>query len=221
MAPTVVFDVNETLSDLSALAPAFEAVGAPAGLAPTWFAGTLRDGFALTVQHEAAPFAQVARAVLVGLLSRQDGLDRPAEDAAALILDRFRDLPVHPDVPGGLRTLAGTGSTLVTLSNGATAVAERLLVAAGVRDLFAQLLSVEEVGAWKPHPDAYASGAARTGRRPEDLVLVAVHPWDIDGAARAGWRTAYLDRTGTPWPPVFRRPDHHVSSLTELAAHLT
>ncbi len=55
---------------------------------------------------------------------------------------------------------------------------------------------------------------------PADLVLVAVHPWDIDGAARAGWRTAYLDRTGTPWPAVFRRPDHHVRSLTELAGAL-
>lgn len=217
MLPTVVFDVNETLSDLSALAPAFETVGAPAGLATTWFAATLRDGFALTVQHDAAPFAEVARAVLVGLLSRQQRLDRSVEDAAALILDRFRDLAVHADVPDGLRALAATGAPLVTLSNGAVAVAERLLAAAGVRDLFTQLLSVEEVGAWKPHPDAYASGATRTGRRPKELVLVAVHPWDVDGAARAGWRTAYLDRTGTPWPSVFRRPDHHVRSLAELA----
>lgn len=220
MPPTLVFDVNETLSDLSGLQPAFEAVGVPAGLATTWFAATLRDGFALTVQHDAAPFAEVARAVLVGLLSRQDGLDRPVEQAADLVLDRFRDLEVHPDVPGGLRALAATGSPLVTLSNGTPAVAERLLGSAGVRDLFASLLSVEEVGAWKPHPDAYAYGADRTGRSPADLVLVAVHPWDVDGAARAGWRTAYLDRTGTPWPAVFRRPDHHVRSLTELAARL-
>jgi 2-haloacid dehalogenase len=219
--PTLVFDVNETLSDLSALQPAFAAVGAPPALATTWFAATLRDGFALTAQHDAAPFAEVARACLVGLLSRQDGLDRAAEAAAELVLDRFRDLPVHADVPEGLRSLAATGCPLVTLSNGATAVAERLLATAGVRSLFDQLLSVEETGVWKPHPDAYGYGATRAGRRPEELVLVAVHPWDIDGAARAGWRTAYLDRTGTPWPRVFRRPDHHVQSLTELAEILS
>ena len=218
--PTLVFDVNETLSDLSALAPAFAAVGAPASLGTAWFAATLRDGFALTAQHDAAPFAAVARACLVGLLSRQDELDRPVEAAAELVLERFRDLPVHADVPDGLRALAATGCPLVTLSNGAPAVAEKLLGTAGVRDLVDHVLSVEDTGVWKPHPDAYAHGVARTGRRPEELVLVAVHPWDIDGAARAGWRTAYLDRTGTPWPPVFRRPDHHVRSLTELAQAL-
>jgi 2-haloacid dehalogenase len=219
--PTLVFDVNETLSDLIALEPAFAAVGAPPALATTWFAATLRDGFALTAQHAAAPFAEVARACLVGLLSRQDGLDRTVEAAAELVLDRFRDLSVHADVPEGLRALAVTGCPLVTLSNGATAVADRLLATAGVRNLFDQLLSVEEAGVWKPHPDAYLYGASRAGRRPDELVLVAVHPWDIDGAARAGWRTAYLDRTGTPWPPVFRRPDHHVRSLAELAETLS
>lgn len=55
------------------------------------------------------------------------------------------------------------------------------------------------------------------GRSGADLLLVAVHPWDLDGAARAGWRTAHLDRTGAPWPPAFRRPTHHIRTLGELA----
>ena len=44
----LVFDVNETLSDMSPMGQRFEDVGAPAHLATTWFAGLLRDGFALT-----------------------------------------------------------------------------------------------------------------------------------------------------------------------------
>ena len=44
----LVFDVNETLSDMAPMDERFEDVGAPAHLAKTWFAGLLRDGVALT-----------------------------------------------------------------------------------------------------------------------------------------------------------------------------
>ncbi len=48
-APAVViFDVNETLSDLEPLRGRFERIGAPAAMLDAWFAATLRDGFALT-----------------------------------------------------------------------------------------------------------------------------------------------------------------------------
>ena len=43
----VVFDVNETLSDLQPLRPSLEAAGVPGALLETWFAAVLRDGFAL------------------------------------------------------------------------------------------------------------------------------------------------------------------------------
>ncbi|MBA3294276.1 MAG: haloacid dehalogenase type II, partial [Geodermatophilaceae bacterium] len=45
--PLLVFDVNETLSDLAPLAAAFTAVGAPGHLVDHWFSSVLRDGFAL------------------------------------------------------------------------------------------------------------------------------------------------------------------------------
>jgi 2-haloacid dehalogenase len=51
--------------------------------------------------------------------------------------------------------------------------------------------------------------------------MVAVHPRDIDGAARAGLRTAWIDRAGGPYPGYLTPPDHRVSSLGELAARLS
>ena len=52
-------------------------------------------------------------------------------------------------------------------------------------------------------------------------MLVAVHPWDIDGAARAGLATAWINRTGDPYPEYFRAPDIQVGSLTALADALS
>jgi 2-haloacid dehalogenase len=48
-------------------------------------------------------------------------------------------------------------------------------------------------------------------------MLVAVHPWDVDGAARAGLRTAWLNRKEAPYPAHFRRAEVEVTDLVGLA----
>ncbi|WIB64179.1 haloacid dehalogenase type II [Curtobacterium sp. MCBD17_040] len=215
--PVIVLDVNETLSDLSALTPAFEAEGAAGALAQTWFAATLRDGFALTMVGESRSFAEVGRPVLLGLLAHVEGLlDEPA-DAADAILRAFAELPPHDDVAAGITALAAAGHRIVTLSNGAGANARALVERAGVADLVERHLGVEDTGVMKPHPDAYRRGLASLGVEPGDAVLAAVHPWDLHGARRAGLRTAFVDRTGAPWPAVFERAEFAVPSLVELA----
>lgn len=106
---------------------------------------------------------------------------------------------------------------LVTLSNGSTEVAERLFAAAGIRDQFERPLSVDDAGVWKPAAGAYAYAARVCEADPGDMLLVAVHPWDIDGAKRAGLRTAWINREDQPYPGYFLVPDHSVTELSELA----
>jgi 2-haloacid dehalogenase len=212
----LVFDVNETLSDMSPMAARFEDVAAPGHLAKTWFSGLLRDGFALTAVGASTSFARIAadalRVTLHGL-----SLDRDLEAAVGHVMDGFAALGVHPDVQEGVRALSGLGIRLVTLSNGAASVAESLLERAGLRDHFERLLSVEDAGIWKPAPGAYTYALERCGVGPRDAMLVAVHPWDIDGASRAGLGTAWVSRDEGPYPAYFEGPDLRPRSLTELA----
>jgi len=220
VAPSVVvFDVNETLSDLAPMADRFADVGAPPGLAATWFASVLRDGFALAVHGEQQPFAELARDALRTLLPGTS-LERDLEDAVEHVVAGFGALPVHADVPEGVRALSDAGLRLVTLSNGAASVAEGLLERAGLRDRFELLMGVEDVGVWKPAGRAYEHAAQQCGVPASELLLVAVHPWDLDGAARAGLGTAWLDRAGTPYPGCFTPPTHTVRALPELAGAL-
>jgi len=197
----------------------FEDVGAPAHLAQTWFAGLLRDGFALTAVGVNEPFATIADETLRVILDGQP-LNRGTEDAIQHVMEGFAGLPVHVDVPDGIRVLADSGIRLVTLSNGSASVAEGLFERAGIHDRFEALLSVEDAALWKPSADAYAHALERSGVEPTDAMLVAVHPWDIDGAARAGLGTAWINRKGGPYPGYFRAPDIQVGSLTELADEL-
>ncbi|WP_198597780.1 haloacid dehalogenase type II [Blastococcus atacamensis] len=216
----IVFDVNETLSDMSPMAQRFTDVGAPDHLAKLWFATLLRDGFALTAAGASRPFAELGADALRTVLHGVE-LDRDLDAAVEHVMSGFGELAVHPDVPDGIRALRASGRRLVTLTNGSTQVSERLLTDAGIRDQFEVLLSVEDAGAWKPARTAYEYAARTCGTDPADMLLVAVHPWDIDGAARAGLATAWIDRAGAPYPQSSTPPSLRVGALTDLAATLT
>jgi 2-haloacid dehalogenase len=215
----IVFDVNETLSDMAPLGGRFADVGAPEHLADLWFVTVLRDGFALTAAGSTERFATLAAARVREMLGALP-LDRDLDGAVQHVMEGFTELPVHPDVPEGVRALRGTRRRLVTLSNGAAGVADQLLVSAGLRQEFEQLLSVEDAGVWKPAAAAYRYAARACSTDVADMLLVAVHPWDIDGAARAGMSTAWINRTGAGYPDYFTPPTHTVTALDQLADRL-
>jgi 2-haloacid dehalogenase len=218
--PTLlIFDVNETLSDMTPLRHRFADVGAPTHLTGTWFAGLLRDGFALTVVGLNPRFADLATEGLRLSLGGLE-LDRTVDQAVAHIMDGFAALDVHPDVTGGLSALTELGIRLVTLSNGSASIAERLLSSAGLDSHFERFLSVEEAGIWKPASAAYAYALAECNVEPADAMLVAAHPWDTDGAQRAGLSSAWINRTGAAFPNYFQPPTLEVDSLPQLADRL-
>lgn len=215
----VIFDVNETLSDLAPLGARFVDLGIPGHLAGTWFAGVLRDGFALTAAGASAPFARIAAESLRVLLGAYR-LNRGLKDSVNHVMDGFAALGVHPDVTPGLTALAELDVRVVTLSNGSSEVAQSLLSAAGIAHHFERFLSVQEAGAWKPDPRAYAYALQLCGVNPEDAMLVAVHPWDTDGAQRSGVSTAWINRTSGRYPEYFLPPDLEAESLLTLVEQL-
>lgn len=215
----VVFDVNETLSDLTPLTRRFTDLGLPEGAAPAWFAGVLRDGFALAVHAEAERFVDIGGSILRTMLPAGTS-ETDAAAAVDHVVGGFTGLGLHPDVADGVRALRARGLRLVTLSNGSASIAESLLTRAGLRDEFDLLLSVDDAGVWKPAREAYSYAATVCGADLADMLMVAVHPWDLDGASRAGMPTAWLNRTGVGYPDYFRAPTVTVSALTELAGAL-
>lgn len=197
------------------MADRFAEVGAPGHLAKLWFATLLRDGFALTAAGDQHPFAEVGKEALRFLLPADD-LNRDVEDAVQHVMAGITGLGMHPDIRGGVQGLKNAGYRLATLTNGSTGVAEKLFNDAGIRHQFEVLLSVEDAPAWKPNRAAYDYASSVLGVPAEELLLVAVHPWDIHGAARAGLQTAWINRSGSRYPAYFAAPDHTITSLEEL-----
>ncbi|WP_228942537.1 haloacid dehalogenase type II [Nocardioides sp. Leaf374] len=214
----VVLDVNETLSDLSPLGAAFAAAGLQEHEAEPWFAGLLRDAFALTAAGAHPLFGELARE---SLLVRAHGRVADPDATAEQVLEAVRGLPPHPDVADGIRALTDLGTRVVTLSNGPAATAEALLGRAGVAHLVERTLSVDDAPAWKPDRRAYGHALDACGvSDAAEALLAAVHPWDVDGARRAGLRTAWVDRRGSRYPAYAAPADLTVTSLVDLADHL-
>jgi 2-haloacid dehalogenase len=197
----VVLDVNETLFSLDRLRPAFTDAGLDPRLVPVWFAGLLRDGFALTALGGFAPFAEVATQTLRGLDDRVD------EQAATTVVSAMRELEPHPDVEAGLRRLHAAGLPTVTLTNGSVEIVQAMLDRAGLAGYIGRNLSVDAVRRWKPAPEPYRYAATELAADPAALVLVAAHPWDCAGAHAAGMRSAWVWRSRPHWPAVFPKPD--------------
>jgi 2-haloacid dehalogenase len=211
----IVFDVNETLSDMAPMRDRFAQIGCPPDHARLWFASLLRDGFALTAAGDMGRFAEIGAEALRILLTDVH-LTMAADQAVDYIMKGFMMLDLHPDVPDGVRSLKAAGYRLVTLTNGATRVAEQLFAQAGIHEEFEALLSVEEAPAWKPAASSYKYAARVCGVDTSELLLVAVHPWDIHGASRAGLGTAWVNRAGAPYPSYFANPDHVIEDLGDL-----
>lgn len=198
----VAFDVNETLFSLDRLGPAFTTVGLDAGLVPLWFARLLRDGFALAAMSDYRPFAELAADALRGL-----DPERVDDAAVEVVMGAFRELDPHPDVEPALRLLTEAGIPAVTLTNGSASLVRTLLDRAGLARYVGAKLSVDAVRRWKPAPEPYRYAATELRVAPGRLALVAAHPWDCAGAARAGLGAAWVRRTPAHWPTVFSEPD--------------
>jgi 2-haloacid dehalogenase len=214
-----LLDVNETLSDMTTLVDRFSAIGLD-GQQEAWFASVLRDGFALTMTGRAPLFAEVAVAQLRSRLTAAGRSGAEIQAGLEHVLEGMAALSLHPDVAPGLRRLHAAGVRLVPLTNGSIAMSETLFSRAGVLDLFERRLSVEDVGSWKPHPAPYAYALEQLGVSAESALLVAVHPWDLQGGRTAAIGTAWIRRGVGEWPACFDAPDLMAGGIDELAEQL-
>lgn len=215
MASVVVFDVNETLLDMSALDGHFEHAFGHAAARHTWFEQLKENWHVALVTDRSTPFAELARAALQMTAGAQ-GIAMGREQETAVI-DAMKALPPHPDSEPALRDLREAGLALAALSNGGLAAVRAQLDHAGLDAYFDAILSAEEVQCFKPARAPYAMAAERFGMSPAGIRLVAAHAWDIAGAAAAGCATGFVARPGKVPNPAAPAPDLAGNDLVELA----
>src|SRR5690606_10746794 len=96
----------------------------------------------------------------------------PARFRAPLLEGALRLSP-FPEVPAVLERLRHAGLTVAVLSNGTPAMLDAMIRHAGLAPLIDPVVSVEEVGAYKPHPSVYARAVARVGVPPGRIAFLS------------------------------------------------
>ena len=130
----------------------------------------------------------------------------------------YMDLQPYDDAIEGLKSL-GSRYRLVALSNGEQWYLEKLL-GSNVPVEFDAIISVDQVGAFKPAPGIYRKAVQRLGCEPGEIMMVAAHAFDILGAQACGFRAAYVNRYNLPTEDSEYQPDIIVNDFVELAGRL-
>jgi 2-haloacid dehalogenase len=124
-------------------------------------------------------------------------LDLTAEKQQRL-LNAYLTLKPWPDAVAALRKLKASGVRIITIANFSQKMLRANADAAGITDLFDELLSTEVNGTYKPDPRAYALGMERLNLKKDEIVFAAFGGWDAYGAKSFGYTTYWVNRFNLP-----------------------
>ncbi|WP_417720325.1 haloacid dehalogenase type II [Salipiger sp.] len=215
-----VFDAYGTLFDVSAAArraagepgqDALAAVWQP--LAADWRAKQLEYSWLRAITGDHADFWSVTGHGLDWAMERH-GLDDP--ELRERLLALYWELAAYPEVPKMLATLKARGLSCAILSNGSPDMLEGAVDSAGLALWLDAVISVEEVGIFKPAAAVYDLVGARLGAETSGVLFVSSNGWDAACAAAYGFTTAWVNRAGLPVDRLSGRPDHVLTDLTAI-----
>ncbi len=210
-----VFDAYGTLFDVhSAIARGGQSLGDKAqAVSDLWRQKQLEYTWLRSLMRAHVDFWQVTADGLDYALATH-GIEDPA--LRDNLMQLYLTLDAYPEVPDTLARLSEAGVATAILSNGSPAMLEAAVTSAGIAKLLGSVLSVEEVGIFKPDPSVYQLAVDRLGVRPEQICFMSSNAWDAAAAAHFGFRVAWVNRFGKEQERIPADPAAVIKDLTAL-----
>lgn len=214
-----VFDAYGTLFDVNAAA---QHCAADLGdkwlpLAELWRGRQLQYTWLRSLMGEYADFWQVTGEALDFALAAVD-IDNP--DLRARLMALYRELDTFAEVTETLTRLKAAGMRTAILSNGSPDMLNAAAAASGIDALLDAVLSVEDVGIYKPDPRVYQLAVDRLGVAKENICFMSSNGWDAAGAGAFGFRVVWVNRYAQPVEHLPAKPDVILDTLSSLPAVL-
>jgi 2-haloacid dehalogenase len=210
-----VFDAYGTLFDFnSAASAAKDELGDDwQQLSDLWRLKQLQYTWLRGLAQHHADFWQVTGDALDFALATLK-IDRPG--LRDRLMNLYLQLSTYPEVPAMLRELKGRGMKLAILSNGSPPMLAAVVRNSGLDDVFDAVLSVEEVGVYKPHPSVYGLAAERLGIAPARICFLSSNGWDAYSAKAFGFKVVWCNRFGQAPERIPATPDGEITDLSAL-----
>ncbi len=210
-----VFDAYGTLFDFnSAVMTCRDEIGDSAErLSDIWRQKQLQYTWLRSLMGLHADFWQVTGEALDFALAAV-AIDNP--ELRHRLMALYRELDTFAEVTDVLTRLKQGGMQTAILSNGAPDMLSAGVAAAGLENLLDAVLSVEDVGVFKPDPRVYQLAVDRLGIAPAGICFMSSNGWDAVGAAAFGFRVVWINRYNQPAEQLPAQPDIVVDSLSPL-----
>lgn len=210
-----VFDAYGTLFDFtSAAARSRDALGDRAqSLTALWRDKQLQYTWLRGLQGIHANFWQVTGDALDFAMETLGMVDAGLRRQ---LMDLYLTLDPFPEVAETLRALKQAGLRTAILSNGTPQMLDAAIRNARIDHLLDAVISVEEVGVYKPHPKVYQQAVDRLGLGPASISFQSSNAWDAYAASAFGMRVVWCNRYKQRPERLPGGPDAVISSLSEL-----
>lgn len=207
-----IFDAYGTLFDVNAAARSLADELGPQWqpIAETWRTKQLGYSWLRAVQGDHADFWQVTGEALGFALALHGVNDKGLRQR---LMDLYFKLAAFPEVPGVLRRLKSAGLVTGILSNGAPAMLEGACRSAGIDGLLDHVISVEEVGVFKPDKRVYDLVTKHCGVPASAVAFHSSNGWDAHAGRRAGFFSIWINRSNQPPEGLPHPPNVTVASL--------
>ena len=154
----------------------------------------------------------------------EDGLDFALEThgiddtkTKSALLDLYWSLAVYPEVLAMLKELKKQNIPTSILSNGSKDMLKAAVKSADITDYLDDVLSVEDVGVFKPNDAVYQMVPDRFNCASDEVLLISSNGWDVAGAAGFGFKTLWVNRSGEPVDKLSHQPWKIANDLTSVA----
>ncbi len=212
----LAFDAYGTLFDVHSVIDLCEQLypGQGSALSNAWRLKQLQYTWQRSLMNRYADFWKVTED---GLVFAANSLNLNLDPAKRKqLMDAYLSLATFPDVPQGLKDLSAAGYRLAILSNGAPRMLRDAAKNAGIDQLLAHIISVDEIKIYKPSPRVYQLASKKLGTAPEATGFVSSNSWDVAGAASFGLTTFWINRGNQPADELGFPAHRVVSKLTDL-----
>ncbi len=182
-------------------------------LAEIWRTKQLNYTWLRSLMNEYKDFWQVTEDALDFAL---DTLAISDQSLRNKLLALYEELDAYAEVPDVLKDLKGQGITTAILSNGSEKMLASAVHGPGIADLLDDVISVNSLKVYKPHPSVYQLGVDELGVEKERICFMSSNAWDVAGAANFGFQVVWVNRFGQSVERLPGKPVHTISDLSEL-----
>tara|TARA_B100000700_G_scaffold288784_1_gene345603 strand:+ start:689 stop:1351 length:663 start_codon:yes stop_codon:yes gene_type:complete len=132
------------------------------------------------------------------------------------LLDLYKVLSIFPEVKQTLNNLKEKNYKIIILSNGTYSLLKELVSRNNLENMFDDLMSIEGVKKYKPHPNVYNIPITKYKIEKNQFVYLSSNTWDVSAAGNFGFNSIWVNRSKNIFDNLDYKPSIEIKNLSGL-----